>query len=124
MFHLAGVLLSILGDKQAYLDPGSGSFLLQLLIAGLLGLAIFVRLQWRRIKKLFGFAPKEQEEDEVVTSVESEASVEPSPLKPHVTLPTKCPSCGAAVRSKEVKWLDEITVECNYCSMPIRGILE
>jgi len=43
MFHLAGVLLSILGDKQAYLDPGSGGFLLQLLIAGLLGAALVLR---------------------------------------------------------------------------------
>ncbi len=36
-----------------YLDPGSGSFLLQLLIAGLAGLSIFLGLQWAKVKKLF-----------------------------------------------------------------------
>lgn len=37
----------------AYLDPGSGSFLIQLVIAGLLGAALAVRMSWGRIKGLF-----------------------------------------------------------------------
>jgi hypothetical protein len=37
------------------------------------------------------------------------------------TLPTHCPSCGAGVRSGEVDWLDEHTVECVYCGSPVRG---
>jgi len=53
MFYLSGVFLSILGSKQAYLDPGSGSFLIQLLIAGLLGAALIIRGQWSKIKTLF-----------------------------------------------------------------------
>lgn len=40
--------------KLAYLDPGSGSYLLQLLIAGLLGAAFALRASWGRIKGLFG----------------------------------------------------------------------
>ena len=36
-----------------YLDPGSGSYLIQLLIAGALGAALVVRMQWDRIKSLF-----------------------------------------------------------------------
>lgn len=36
-----------------YLDPGSGSFLLQLLIAGIAGLVIFVGASWSKIKRLF-----------------------------------------------------------------------
>lgn len=36
-----------------YLDPGSGSFLIQLLIAGIAGLMIAVGSQWRKIKRLF-----------------------------------------------------------------------
>jgi hypothetical protein len=35
-----------------YLDPGSGSFLLQLLIAGLAGLGIAIGAQWSKIKRL------------------------------------------------------------------------
>jgi hypothetical protein len=37
----------------AYLDPGSGSFLIQLVIAGLLGAALAVRMSWARIKGIF-----------------------------------------------------------------------
>jgi len=36
-----------------YLDPGSGSFLVQLLIASIAGLVIFVAASWRKIKRLF-----------------------------------------------------------------------
>jgi hypothetical protein len=36
------------------------------------------------------------------------------------SLPTHCPSCGAAVRPDEVEWLDEVTAECAYCGSPIR----
>ena len=37
-----------------YLDPGSGSILLQLLIAALAGIGIFIGSRWAKIKKLFG----------------------------------------------------------------------
>lgn len=36
-----------------YLDPGSGSVLLQVIIALALGIGIAVRVQWTRIKSLF-----------------------------------------------------------------------
>jgi hypothetical protein len=34
----------------AYLDPGSGSYLLQLLIAGALGGLLLLRLYWSKVK--------------------------------------------------------------------------
>lgn len=37
------------------------------------------------------------------------------------TLPTHCPSCGAAIRSNEVEWLDDVTAECDYCGSPVRS---
>lgn len=40
----------------AYLDPGSGSFLIQLLIGGLAGIAIVVKTYWKRIKAFFSRA--------------------------------------------------------------------
>jgi len=49
---------------QYYLDPGSGSFLIQLLIAALLGLGVAVRASWGTIKKWFGIKPKADEEDD------------------------------------------------------------
>jgi len=38
---------------HAYLDPGSGSVLIQLLIAGLLGAAFLIKAFWSRIKAFF-----------------------------------------------------------------------
>ncbi len=36
-----------------YLDPGSGSFLIQLLIAGAAGIGLAIAVSWQRIKRLF-----------------------------------------------------------------------
>ena len=47
-----------------YLDPGSGSFLIQLLIAALLGLGVALRASWSRIKGWFGVKPKAGEDDD------------------------------------------------------------
>ena len=47
-----------------YLDPGSGSFLIQLLIATVLGLGIALRASWSKIKTLFGAKPKSDEDDD------------------------------------------------------------
>lgn len=49
-----------------YLDPGSGSFLLQLLIAGLAGISIAIGTSWARIKRFFSRKkgePKPEEDD-------------------------------------------------------------
>ena len=46
--------LTIFAQKTAYLDPGSGSFILQLAIAAIIGLAVVFRSQWSKIRKLFG----------------------------------------------------------------------
>ena len=47
-----------------YLDPGSGSFLLQILIAALLGAGIAIRASWSKIKGWFGIATKVEEDDD------------------------------------------------------------
>ncbi len=39
---------------HAYLDPGTGSMLLQLLLGGLVGLLTILKLYWHRIKAFFG----------------------------------------------------------------------
>ncbi len=51
-FNLAALLAPNL-RPQAYLDPGSGSFLIQLLIAGLVGAGFLVKAYWKKIKGLF-----------------------------------------------------------------------
>lgn len=49
---------------HAYLDPGSGSFLLQLLIAGLVGFAFLFKGFWRKFIRFFrqGGYPKEDDD--------------------------------------------------------------
>ena len=47
-----------------YLDPGSGSFLIQMLIAALLGIGIAVRASWSKIKGWFGVKPKADDDDD------------------------------------------------------------
>jgi hypothetical protein len=47
---LAYFLLVLAPAARAYLDPGSGSFLFQLLIGGLVAAAVTVRAYWGRIR--------------------------------------------------------------------------
>lgn len=47
-----------------YLDPGSGSFLIQLLIAALLGAGVAIRASWSKIKGFFGKNTKAADEDD------------------------------------------------------------
>jgi hypothetical protein len=59
MLFLAIPLAAIFG----YLDPGSGSFLLQLAIAAVVGLAVVIRMQWAKIKRLFGKGKPAEDDD-------------------------------------------------------------
>jgi DNA-directed RNA polymerase subunit RPC12/RpoP len=49
------------------------------------------------------------------------------PLKPQNpplaqgSLPLKCPSCGATVRSDEVQWIDDRHAECGYCGSTLEA---
>jgi hypothetical protein len=45
---LVGFILS--GPAFAYLDPGAGSFMLQMLIASILGAAFTLKMYWLKIK--------------------------------------------------------------------------
>ena len=47
-----------------YLDPGSTSFLWQLAIAALLGLAVAIRGSWSKIKGWFGIKPKPKTDED------------------------------------------------------------
>jgi uncharacterized membrane protein len=47
-----------------YLDPGSGSILLQLLIAAIAGLTIVFGSQWKKIRRLLGRKKKKVETDD------------------------------------------------------------
>lgn len=47
------------GQTYAYLDPGTGSFVLQILIGGIAGGLMVVKLYWTRVRSyLLGFLPQ------------------------------------------------------------------
>lgn len=50
-----GLLLSLfpLEAQAAYLDPGSGSFLIQIIVASLVGISFFAKMFWKNIKLFF-----------------------------------------------------------------------
>jgi len=54
-----------------YLDPGSGSFIIQIAIAALLGLGIALRASWGKIKRLFGKKTESEDEDTDVDDAQS-----------------------------------------------------
>ena len=47
-----------------YLDPGSGSFLIQLLIVGITGAGIAIAVSWSKIKRLFNKKKKNVKTDD------------------------------------------------------------
>ena len=60
---LLAVLASLLVPREAhaYLDPGTGSYILQILLAGLLGALFMLKVYWGRI---VGFFSKDSSESE------------------------------------------------------------
>jgi hypothetical protein len=54
------ILLVFISYKPAfgYLDPGSGSMMLQLILGGVAGLALIVKLYWQKLLSLFGINHK------------------------------------------------------------------
>lgn len=64
---LAGLLLLIsTHDAHAYIDPGTGSYILQLLIAGLVGALFAVKIYWGKIKAFLSnlFSKGQEGEDD------------------------------------------------------------
>ncbi len=55
-----------------YLDPGTGSILIQLSVAALLGAGLFLRSQWTKIKQMFG---KDTPETEIINEDEEDSSI-------------------------------------------------
>lgn len=59
-FAVTFLYVSMLADPaEAYLDPGAGSILVQLLLGGAAGAAVLLKLYWQRIRGLFSRAEPE-----------------------------------------------------------------
>jgi hypothetical protein len=64
MIHGLQFFSTVLGKPALYLDPGSGSFILQVLVAALLGGGFAIKVYWKNIKKWFVKTPPDEESDE------------------------------------------------------------
>ena len=51
--HILLTLADPMKSVQAYLDPGSGSFILQILLAALVGGLFIVKSYWKKIAEFF-----------------------------------------------------------------------
>jgi len=49
-----GVLVVFSAPAYAYIDPGTGSYLLQLLVAGALGASVALKIYWNQLRKGLG----------------------------------------------------------------------
>lgn len=63
---VAVVCLFFPGSAYAYLDPGTGSYIFQLILAGIVGFLFILRLYWKRIKGFFTRNPSESADAEIV----------------------------------------------------------
>ena len=57
-------LLMMFTDAVAYLDPGTGSMLLQVILGGVAAVGVAIKLYWHKLRAAFGMAKKEEPEDE------------------------------------------------------------
>jgi len=61
---IAILLLLMFTDAVAYLDPGTGSMLLQVILGGIAAVGVAIKLYWHKLRAAFGMAKKEEPEDE------------------------------------------------------------
>lgn len=55
----AAIILTLPAAAHAYVDPAAGSMLLQLLLGGVAGLIVIVKLYYRRLLTRLGWRPPE-----------------------------------------------------------------
>jgi len=79
------ILFSFLEKTNYYLDPGSGSMLIQLIIGAVLGLGVLLRIFWKNIKSFFTRGKTSAEEVSDPTTIDEDPTaieIESQPDKP------------------------------------------
>ena len=61
---IAVLLLLMFTDAVAYLDPGTGSMLLQVILGGVAAVGVAIKLYWHKLRAAFGMSKKEEPEEE------------------------------------------------------------
>lgn len=63
MSLILGYSLVPIPVANAYMDPGSGSFIIQMLIGAMLGAAVAIKVFWRRIVGFFSRKRRTEDQD-------------------------------------------------------------
>ena len=58
-------LMLMISDAVAYLDPGTGSMLLQVILGGIAAVGVAIKLYWHKLRAALGMAKKPEPEDEM-----------------------------------------------------------
>lgn len=110
------IIIHLLKPTTAYLNPGTGSILIQLISAAIGGgLFFLIKGQW---KKWF----KKNKKDETGTVDINKNGKAKSTTK--IVLPPKCPNCKEKIDTHLVKWIDEHTARCSKCGELLETKLE
>ena len=59
-------LLLLVAHAEAYLDPGTGSMLLQVILGGIAAIGVAIKLYWHKFRVVLGMGKKKEAEDESV----------------------------------------------------------
>ncbi|MGI9285418.1 MAG: hypothetical protein ACR2P1_08510 [Pseudomonadales bacterium] len=77
---LPAVVLLVSGtfsvQAYAYLDPGTGSFVLQMLVAGLLGAMLYIKMAWANVKMFFNRLLSKEEPESLLDTPEEKPEPE------------------------------------------------
>ena len=64
-FWIVGICLALVAQPAlAYLDPGTGSMLLQVILGGIAAVGVALKLFWHKIRVAVGLGRKSAPEDE------------------------------------------------------------
>lgn len=68
------LLVALPGTAHAYLDPGTGSFILQMVIAGIFSALFYIKMTWATISARFHnlFSKKDSKPDETEANTSDE----------------------------------------------------
>ena len=58
------LLVLLAGPVDAYLDPGTGSMLLQVILGGIAAVGVAIKLFWYKIRAAIGLSKKSEAGDE------------------------------------------------------------
>ena len=63
LFFAALSLGAATSTAHAYLDPGTGSMILQVLLGGVAGVALAGKLYWQRLRSMLGIKRRDEAEE-------------------------------------------------------------